>query len=97
MATVELTSIQHTLTEHLLMLSTRCILSTKLGREVKHWDNQHGLGLGRVCLLTRHGLQCDGCKAESDGTWHEKVFVTLLKRQMAVGADEGERSRGDSV
>lgn len=31
---VELASTQHTLTEHLLMLSTRCILSTEQGREV---------------------------------------------------------------
>lgn len=50
-----------------------------------------------MCLLTRHGLKCDGCKAESDGRWHEKVFVTLLERQLAVGADEGERSRGDCI
>lgn len=48
MATVELTSIQHTLTEHLLMLSTRCILSTEWRREVGRWENQHGPGLGDV-------------------------------------------------
>lgn len=96
MATVELTSIQHTLTEHLLMLSTRCILSTERGREGDAGTISMGLVWG-TCLLTRHGLKCDGCKAESDGRWHEEVFVTLLKRQMAVSADEGERSRGDCI
>lgn len=34
MVYIELASIQQTLTEHLLMLSTCCILSTEWGREM---------------------------------------------------------------